>query len=159
MRTTPGFPHLLSRVFARAVLGVWRHRVGVLLAAVISVALGSYAVLTSYGVVPTGFAGVAPSTTDCADTAIAAMTDKSARAAQKAYACMDASFQQRVPEATFVQQMQSQQTPSSVKVERVGDYHTSEGGGTLVYFALDGGNQSVGYIVYLGSNGKILRIE
>ena len=30
---------------------------------------------------------------------------------------------------------------------------------TLVYFALDGGNQSVGYIVYLNSNGKVLRIE
>jgi hypothetical protein len=29
----------------------------------------------------------------------------------------------------------------------------------MVYYALDGGNQSVGYIVYLSQNGKVLRIE
>jgi hypothetical protein len=44
------------------------------------------------------------------------------------------------------------------KLARVGDYH-SPAGGTMVYYALDGGGQSVGYIVYLGQNGKVLRIE
>ena len=29
----------------------------------------------------------------------------------------------------------------------------------MVYYAIDGANQSVGYIVYMGQNGKVLRIE
>jgi hypothetical protein len=29
----------------------------------------------------------------------------------------------------------------------------------MVYYAVDGGAQSAGYIVYLGQNGKVLRIE
>ena len=44
------------------------------------------------------------------------------------------------------------------KLARVSDYKTPSGG-TMVYYALDGGGQSVGYIVYLGQNGKVLRIE
>jgi len=71
---------------------------------------------------------------------------------------MDASFQQRVTEADFTTQMQTQRMPNIDKLARVGDYKTSAGG-TMVYYALDGGGQSVGYIVYLGQDGKVLRIE
>src|SRR5438876_1114409 len=38
--------YLLRRIAARAGLGVWRHRGGVLLSAVVSVALGGYVALT-----------------------------------------------------------------------------------------------------------------
>ena len=113
--------------------------------------------LTTGGVLTSGGSGVAAST-DCADTAMAAIADKSPAAAQRAYQCMDSTFQQRVTEQAFVQQMQSQNMPNVSKLARVGDYHTPAGG-TMVYYALDGANQSVGYIVYLGQNGKVLRIE
>ena len=158
--STPGYSrgYIASRVGARAVLGVWRHRGGVLLAAVIAVALGGYAMLSWSGAVPAAI-GSTSATSDCADTAMAALTDKSQDAARRAYQCMDSTFQQRVPEAQFVSQMQAQQAPPTAKLERVGDYHTPSSGNTLVYFALDGGNQSVGYIVYLNSSGKVLRIE
>ena len=49
-------------------------------------------------------------------------------------------------------------TPNVEKLARVGDYRTPSGG-TMVYYALDGGGQSVGYIVYLGQDGKVLKIE
>ena len=160
MTTTPGksTSYLLGRVGARAAAGVWRNRFGVLLALVITLALGSYAALTWSGAIASPVPSQSAST-DCADTAMAAIADKSSSAAQRAYQCMDSSFQQRVPEAQFVSQMMAQQTPSTAKLARVGEYQNSSSGSTLVYFALDGGNQSVGYIVYLNSNGKVLRIE
>jgi hypothetical protein len=95
---------------------------------------------------------------DCADTAMAAITDKSPSVAQRAYQCMDASFQQRVTQQAFTQQMQTVRVPSVDKLARVSEYRTPAGG-TMVYYALDGGGQSVGYIVYLGQNGKVLKIE
>src|SRR5713226_5483644 len=167
MSTQASTPYMLGRVAARAAAGVWRHRGGVLLSALFSVALGSYVALTWTGSVPLSLASGGPLTTggiaasgstDCADTAMAAIADKSPAVAQRAYQCMDATFQQRVTEQAFVQQMQTQNMPNVSKMARVGDYHTPAGL-TMVYYALDGANQSVGYIVYLGQNGKVLRIE
>jgi hypothetical protein len=129
------------------------------MAALVSVALGGYVAMTGTDSLPVSVAA-APTARggDCADTAMAAIADKSPSASQRAYQCMDASFQQRVTEADFTAQMQTQRMPSIDKLARVGDYHTSAGG-TMVYYALDGGGQSVGYIVYLGQDGKVLRIE
>jgi hypothetical protein len=167
MRTQASTSYLLGRVAARAAAGVWRHRVGVLLSALLAVALGSYVALTWTGTAPLSLAGGGPlatgglaasAGTDCADTAMAAIADKTPAAAQRAYQCMDATFQQRVTEQAFVQQMQTQNMPDVSNMARVGDYHTPAGG-TMVYYALDGANQSVGYIVYLSQNGKVLRIE
>jgi hypothetical protein len=158
MSTQASTPHLLRRIAARAGVGLWRHRGGLLLAAFVSVAIGGYVSLTWSGTLPTSFAAVSPNaSSDCADTAMAAITDKSAAVAQQAYQCMDASFQQRVSEQAFTQQMQTSSMPNVDKLARVGDYH-SPAGGTMVYYALDGGGQSVGYIVYLGQNGKVLKI-
>ena len=58
----------------------------------------------------------------------------------------------------FVQQLQTRAMPNVSAVERVGDYHTPSGG-TMVYYAVDASGQSVGYIVYLGHDGKVLKIE
>jgi hypothetical protein len=132
----------------------------VLLAAIVATLIATYAIASSAGGTPLAL-GADPSggaSTDCADTAMAAVADKSPTAAQRAYQCMDPSFQQRVPEQVFVQQMQAQALPNVQNLERVGDYH-SPGGGTMVYYAVDASGRSVGYIVYLGSNGKVLRIE
>ena len=89
---------------------------------------------------------------------MAAIADKSPTAAQRAYQCMDTTFQQRVPEQAFVQQMQAQSLTNVSNVNRVGDYHTPAGG-TMVYCAVNANGQSVGYIVYLGPAGKVLKIE
>jgi hypothetical protein len=159
MSAQTGAPYLLGRVAARTGSGLWRNRGGVLLAAVVAVALGGYAAFNSTGMSATSLtAATGIGNTDCADTAMAAITDKSPAATQRAYQCMDSGFQQRVSEADFVRQMQSQRMPNVDKLARVGDYHTPTGG-TMVYYALDGGGQSVGYIVYLGQDGKVLRIE
>jgi len=163
MNTTPGAAQLVSRVGARAALGLWRHRGGLLLAAIISVALGAYAVMSMSGSMPgPALPGAATASTtastDCADTAMAAIADKSPAAAHRAYACMDSTFQQRVSESQFVGQMQAQQMPNIDKLQRVGDY-IAPNGGSLVYYAMDGGGQSVGYIVYLGRDGKVSKIE
>jgi hypothetical protein len=156
---TPGAGFLLRRVGARAGLGLWRHRGGLVFAALITVALGGYTLLGSSGSLPPALSSPAAGSTDCADTAMAAIADKSSAAAQRAYACMDPGFQQRVSEDQFVSQLVAQQTPPADKLQRVGDYHDATNGSTLVYFAVDGGGQSVGYIVYLNRDGKVLKIE
>jgi hypothetical protein len=163
MSTQASTPQLLRRISVRAGVGMWRHRGGVLLAAFVSAALVGYLTMTWSGTLPTSLAAPPPSpspsaNTDCADTAMAAIADKSPSVAQRAYQCMDATFQQRVTEQAFTQQMQTARVPTVDKLARVSDYKTASGG-TMVYYALDGGGQSVGYIVYLGQNGKVLRIE
>ncbi|HEX8966341.1 MAG TPA: hypothetical protein VF937_00575 [Chloroflexota bacterium] len=158
MSTQIRTPLLLRRVAARAGLGVWRHRGGVLAAAVVSVALGGYLALNGAPLSALNPVTGVGASADCADTAMAAIADKSPAAAQRAYQCMDPSFQQRVPEQAFVQQMQAQSAAGVKNLSRVGDYHPSAGG-SMVYYALDTGGQSVGYIVYLGQDGKVLKIE
>jgi hypothetical protein len=161
MSTQLSAPALLHRVAARTGAGIWRHRGGVLLALALTAAGAGYMAFGS----PTppslalsaGLGSAASS--DCADTAMAAVADKSPTAAQSAYQCMDPSFQQRVPEQTFVQQLQSQALPNVSTVSRVGDYHSQQTGGEMVYYAVDANGQSIGYIVYLGQDGKVLRIE
>ncbi len=154
---------LLRRVGARAGLGLWRHRGGVLLALAASAALATYLAVRPLddGSLAAGL-GLGAQTTasqDCADTAMAAIANKSPNAAQAAYQCMDPTFQSRVPEQVFVQQIQQQALPNVNKVARVGAYQSPQGG-SMVYFAVDGANgQSVGYIVYLGQDGRILKIE
>ncbi|MBV9577687.1 MAG: hypothetical protein JO057_03750 [Chloroflexi bacterium] len=155
-------PSVARRVVARAGVGLWRQRGGLLIGLAIIAGVTGYMALGSSLPSPTAAAaGTSTSpaaSTDCADTAMAAIANKSSGAAQQAYQCMDPAFQQRVPEETFVQQMQTQ-TPADVNsVARVGDYHT-QAGGSMVYYAVNANGQSVGYIVYLGQDGKVLKIE
>ena len=161
MSTQVSAPSMVRRVAARAGVGMWRQRGGILVGLALIAAVTGYMALGVTGEMPlaegAGASSVGP-TSDCADTAMAAIANKSPGAAQSAYQCMDASFQQRVPEQTFVQQLQAQELPNVNKVARVGDYQ-SQSGGTMVYYAVDANGQSVGYIVYLGQDGKVLRIE
>jgi hypothetical protein len=158
MSTQASAPHVLRRIAVRSGVGLWRHRGGLLLAVVVSAALGGYITMTWSGALPSFAAASSSANGDCADTAMAAIADKSPSVAQQAYQCMDATFQQRVTEQAFAQQMQTARLPNVDKLARVGDYH-SPAGGTMVYYALDGGGQSIGYIVYLGQNGKVMKIE
>jgi hypothetical protein len=160
MSTQPTTSAVLGRVVARTGAGIWRHRGGVLVALALTAASVGYMAFGGAGLTPLalGASPGASGATDCADTAMAAVADKSPSVAQRAYQCMDPSFQQRVPEQTFVQQVQAQALPNVSTVSRVGDYH-SQTGATMVYYAVDANGQSVGYIVYLAQSGKVLRIE
>jgi hypothetical protein len=150
---------LLRRVAARTSVGIWRQRGGLLVALAALAAISGY---LAFGAVqaPLGASvgSAASANADCADTAMAAVADKSPGAAQRAYQCMDPSFQQRVSEQSFVQQVQAQALPNVNNVARVGNYQ-NQGGGSMVYYAVESNGQSIGYIVYLSQNGKVLRIE
>src|SRR4051794_2728744 len=109
MSTQPTTSAMLRRVATRAGVGIWRQRGGVLIALALTAAGLAY---MSFGASMLPAQAASTSATDCADTAMAAIADKSPSAAQRAYQCMDPSFQQRVPEQTFVQQVQSQALPN-----------------------------------------------
>lgn len=159
MSTQVSASAVLGRVAARTGAGIWRHRGGVLLALALVAAGVGYMAFSNSSLMPAALgSNLGPGSSDCADTAMAAIADKSPNAAQRAYQCMDPSFQQRVPEQMFVQQLQAQALPNVSTVSRVGDYH-SQTGGSMVYYAVDANGQSIGYIVYLGESGKVLRIE
>jgi hypothetical protein len=160
MSTQPTTSAVLGRVVARAGAGIWRHRGGVLVALALTAASVGYMAVGGLSQLPVGLAagGATANANDCADTAMAAVADKSPTAAQRAYQCMDPSFQQRVPEQVFLQQVQAQALPNVSSVNRVGDYH-SQTGASMVYYAVDANGQSVGYIVYVAQSGKVLRIE
>ncbi|MBV9357778.1 MAG: hypothetical protein JO023_19875 [Chloroflexi bacterium] len=152
---------VLGRIVARTGLGLWQRKGTLLVGAATVAALAAFVTLAG----PSSPAASAPSRgagSDCADTAIAAIVQKTSDSVQQAYDCMEPSFQQRVPEAQFAQQFGSQ-TPaasdaSPEQMSRVADYHNQDGG-QLVYYALSNGNQSVGYIVYLDAQGKIAKVE
>ena len=169
MTNRTGASYVVRRIGERAAFGVWRHRGGVAFATLLVVGLGVYfsmfgATLTlpSLATLAAGGASAAGqganAAGDCADTAMAAVADKSPGAAHQAYNCMAPAFRQRVSETQFSTQLQSQRLANVNKLARLGDYRDPSGG-TLVYYALDGNGQSVGYIVYLGQDGKVLKIQ
>lgn len=160
MSSPSSAPQLLRRVAARAGAGMWRNRGGMLMGSVVLLGIAGYLAISPAvaGQFPPISGPTTSSNGDCADTAMAAIADKSPGAAQRAYQCMDPGFQQRVSEQAFVQQMQAQTLANIKSLSRVGDYHTPSGG-TMVYYAVDTNAQSVGYIVYLGQDGKVQKVE
>jgi hypothetical protein len=159
METRTGASYVVRRVGARAAAGLWAHRGSLVIGVLVLAGIVAYGVMSfTTGTLRPLEATAGPPSTDCADTAMAVVFDKSAAAATRAYECMDPAFQQRVSEAQFVQQMRSQNVGAVDKLARIGD-HPNPNGGTLVYYALDGNGQSVGYIVYLDRSGKVLKIE
>ena len=151
-------PTMWQRILNRAGLGLWHQRGTLLVGAGVLAALGAYALFlgpmlsSSAGPAATGAGG-----RDCADTVMAAMAGAGIQ--QQAYQCMDASYQQRVSEQQFSNQLQTTSRDQSIThVARVGSYDAPTGP-TLVYYAVDTNNSSLGFIVYLGANGKVLTIE
>ncbi len=153
--------HVWQRIAVRAGSAVWRVRGSVLLGGIMLSAIGAYALF--FEPVPSS-AGlpVASSSTghDCADTVMAALAG-SPGVQQQAYQCMDSTFQQRVTEQQFTTQLQTTGGGRGpiTKVERVANYDAPSGT-TLVYYAVDtSSQQSLGFVVYLGTDGKVLTIE
>ena len=147
--------NILQRVLFRAAVGLWAQR-GVLIAGVVIVgAISSYVLFFEPPV--TTEAGVAAS--DCADTVMTAMAKSGDTNYTQAYQCMDSTFQQQISQQQFTTRLQASTSGRTItRVARVGSYDAPSGT-ELVYYAVDAGTQSVGFIIYLGANGRVLNIE
>jgi len=151
--------YLVRRLLVRTAAGVWQHRGRMLLATAMSFTLFWY--VTSRPLdTPSALAQSAPTgaASDCANTVMTAIASTSPAAAQQAYQCMSPAFQQTVSEAAFVQQLQALRVPNISIVSRLGAYQ-APAGGTLVYYAVDTSGGSVGYVVSLGPDGKVVQIK
>ena len=157
-RQTVAGTGVARRIASRTLTGLWQQKKSLALGAIVLVALGAYATFSNGGVGLARPRAMAPSADgDCADTMIAAMVSKTDDSLQQAYQCMDPTFQQRISQQQFARQVDAA-TGVVSKVARVGTYDEPNGS-KLVYYALSTGNQSVGYIVYVGANGRIQKIE
>jgi hypothetical protein len=151
------------RVLARIGVALWRQKRTLLAGAGILAALGGYVLtspagLTGAPAADRGSVAAALENGDCADRTMAAVVNRTPDTLQQAYQCMDVAFQQRVSEQQFASQLQTASAPNVTKVARVGSYQ-SPNGAALVYYALDTSSQSVGYIVYLNSQGLVEKVE
>jgi hypothetical protein len=153
-----------QRVLARAAVGLWRAKQTLLVGGVLVGAMVGYFLVFTPGLTAIGNP-LAPAGqsrgTDCADTVMAAVLGLGTPTAQQqAYNCMDTAFQQRVSLQDFSTQFASQRPPgaSISKVSRLGTYD-AQSGAELVYYAVDAGQQSVGFVVYLNPDGKVTLID
>ena len=148
---------LVQRVATRAALGLWGQKQTLAVGVAVVAALSAY--LLFYAPPEQTEAGA--NSRDCADTVMAALAGSGTTVGvqQQAYACMDSTFQQRVSQQQFATQLQASTSGRTItRVARVGSYDAPSGT-ELVYYAVDAGNQSVGFVIYLGNNGKGLSIE
>jgi hypothetical protein len=146
------WPFLLGRIGVRFGVGVWRHRLGLIIAGVLVMAFGAYEYT---------FAGPTPASSggDCADTAMAAVTHVTDASARAAYECLGAPMR-TTSEEQFVASMQ-QRAPGGDpgQASRVADRHTPDGGKIVFYTVAAGDMPAVGYIVYLDPSGKVVKVE
>jgi hypothetical protein len=138
---------ILARIAARAGVAVWRHRIGMLLALLVVGALGVYELTYAVPSVANG---------DCADMTMAAVTTDDDQAAHAAYACLGPGMR-NATEDQFVAGMR-QRAQARGRASRVGDQRTPDGG-HIVFFTVEQQGQAVGYIVYLNSQGKVVKVE
>jgi hypothetical protein len=146
LQTMP-FSTILARVVARTGVAIWRHRFACLAAAIAVAALGADQ-LVSAG--PTTING------DCADATMAAVTTTSDDVAHAAYACLSSDLH-GTPEDAWIAGMRRSAAPRG-QFSRVADTRTSDGG-QMVFYAVESRGQSIGYIVYLASDGRVRGVE
>jgi hypothetical protein len=142
---------ILARIAARTGIAVWRHRLTFLLGAVAVAGLGVYQIGFAGPTIPSG-AG-----SDCADTAMAAVAQVDDDAAHAAYQCLGQDMR-RSGEQQFVQTLHDRGDLPKGHVNRVGDHRTSDGG-RIVFYTIEAAGQTVGYIVYIGADGLVQKIE
>jgi hypothetical protein len=106
---------------------------------------------------PTGQVVTDTNATDCADTAMTYTLHKTADTARAAYACMSGFVVRGVTEDDFVRDAERYPSPIAGEIRRVGEY-TAPDGQRVVYFAVVGPSQTVGYTIYLDREGKVWRI-
>jgi hypothetical protein len=139
--------YILARIAARTGVAVWRHRIAWLGATLAVAALGLYQLTYATPSVVNG---------DCADTTMAAITKVDDNMARAAYACLGPGMR-NTDEQGFIDSMHMRGT-STGRLTRVGEQHTSDGG-SIVFYTVEGQGPPVGYIVYLSSQGKVVKVE
>jgi hypothetical protein len=147
------------RVLNRALIGIWGQKRSLLLAGGVIAAMVGYLSLVAPSA-SISSAQSAPATPDCADAVMAAMVGRGTPAVQhQAYECMDPELQQRVFQQGFASQFRTIAETAVSKVSRVGTHDTEAGAEQLVYYAVDAGDRSVGFVVHLGQDGKVTTIS
>jgi hypothetical protein len=145
------------RVLNRAFIGIWGQKRSLLLAGGVVAAMVGYLSLAPSASISS--AQSTPPTPDCADAVMAAVVGRGAPAVQhQAFECMDPELQQRVFQQGFASQFRTLAEPAVSNVSRVGT-HNTEAGAELVYYAVDAGDRSVGFVVHVGQNGKVTTIS
>ena len=155
MTTTSSVPR---RVLDRALRGIWRQKGSLLLGCGMVAAAAGYMFLGAPQIPNLG-AHSAAATPDCADAVVLAVIGRGAAPVQQqAYQCMGPELQQHVFQEGLGSQYRTIASTAVSKVSRVGT-HDVEGGTKLVYYAVDAGDQSVGFVVHLNSDGKVTEIS
>ncbi len=145
------WPAILTRVAVRTGIALWRQRIALIVAGAVVLAFGAFQMTFAGPSVPSGGSG------DCADTAMQALTHVTDASARAAYACLGPAMR-TTSEDEFVATLQQRATNTG-RASRVADRETPDGG-KIVFFTVSAGTTpSVGYIVYLDSGGKIVKVE
>jgi len=145
---------LLAHIAARSGVALWRNRFAWLSGIVIAAGVGMYSL---------GYAGPLTSSStssagnDCADTAMQAVSKVDDATAHAAYDCL-APTMRRGGEKEFVDSLRQRGDLPTGHVDRVGDKRQSDGS-RIVFYTVEAGGTAVGYIVYLGADGKVEKIE
>lgn len=139
---------LLGRIALRTGVALWRQRLGLIAAALAITAFSAYQLT---------FAGWSVTNGDCADTAMAALTNVTDSSARAAYACLGPGMRTTTEDA-FVTSMRQRATAAG-QANRVADRRSPDGG-KIVFFTVSATDMaSVGYIVYLDSQGRVTKVE
>jgi hypothetical protein len=94
---------------------------------------------------------------DCADTAMTYTLHKTRETARAAFHCMSGFVVRGVTEEDFIQDAERYSAPIAGDIRRVGEFLAPDGQ-RMVYFAVVGPSQTVGYTIYLDRDGKVWRI-
>ena len=146
------------RVVNRALVGISRQKRSIVLGGGVIAAMIAY---LTFGVptLASNTSTPAAATPDCADAVMAAVIGRGTTAVQQqAYQCMDPALQQKVFQQGIESQYRTLVSAAVDKVSRVGT-HASDAGSELVYYAVDAGEQSVGFVVHLSPDGKVTSIN
>ncbi len=146
-----------QRIVARSLAGLQRQRGALIVGVLLVASLAAYTAFAAPLAGPGAGGGSAASGTSCADATILAVANQTSSAVQKAYQCLEPSVQQGLTEQQFAARLLSSGAQGVTHVSRVGTYQEPDGS-SLVYYALDSGQSSTGYIVYLGADGKVQKV-
>ena len=154
-------PPTVAAVGARLWTRTWGHRgtwlvlglaLGLLAAAAVGLRLPWRSGATATGqLVTEGTAG------DCADTAMTYTLHKNRETARAAFHCMSGFVVRGVTEEDFIQDAERYSTPIAGDIRRVGEFAAPDGQ-RVVYFAVVGPTQTVGYTIYMDRDGKVWRV-
>jgi hypothetical protein len=156
MTTTSSVPR---RVLDRTLHGIWRQKGTLLLYSGVVAAMIGYTAFAAQTPASASGKGAQVTTPDCADAVMAAVVGQSAPAVQsQAYQCMGPDLQQHLFQDGLGTHYRTIASTTVSKVSRVGT-HAADSGDNLVYYAVDAGDQSVGFVVHLSPDGKVTEVS